>query len=609
MTNKDVALSYLEKGFSVIPLVSPPMASKKLSQEEFIRKCKTPLLGWKEFQSRHPTVEEVTGWFTKWPDASIGIVTGKISNLIVFDLDSEHAVKYAEDEGGFPDTPKVITGKGSHAYMRYPGFEVRNDVRKELDIDIRGDGGYVVAPPSIHGNGNQYTWEEGFSIFKIDPAPCEQWMLDYLKDVANSSSKPAKEKIPKPSESPDTVKKAATGDTYANILANGAQEGQRNHTATKLIGHLLGKGNDEAVVWEMVKTWNAAKNNPPLDALELRKSFDSISKRQGRNGKKEKKKEKKSKKVIKIDSFLDTPEKVVAAYNNDYVRIPIDIDGNFQVLQKKMNGGLIGGRLYILGGIPSSGKTAMVNNLADNICLSGMPVMIFSYDDGADELRYRTYARFSGFDIENFNQNVVPESDIKAILNNERIKIISSQKYVVPELINTEDWPNLIDQVIARHNKPPVIIADYLRKLRLDDKQASERAHVDEILSCLTNMAKTYNTPILVLSELARDSYKSGQRLSMASGKESGSIEYEASWLGILASVEQDGAGYTVKQDWESIIQQDGNVDLIVFKAKRGTGERGKIALKMNIDKMTFRDRIEERKTDNIQHLKKSKYA
>jgi replicative DNA helicase len=363
------------------------------------------------------------------------------------------------------------------------------------------------------------------------------------------------------------------------------------------------------VVWELVKTWNANKNIPSLDEMELRKSFDSISKRQGRNGKKEKKKEKKSKKVIKIDSFLDTPEKVVAAYNNDYVRIPIDIDGNFQVLQKKMNGGLIGGRLYILGGIPSSGKTAMVNNLADNICLSGMPVMIFSYDDGADELRYRTYARFSGFDIENFNQNVVPESDIKAILNNERIKIISSQKYVVPELINTEDWPNLIDQVIARHNKPPVIIADYLRKLRLDDKQASERAHVDEILSCLTNMAKTYNTPILVLSELARDSYKSGQRLSMASGKESGSIEYEASWLGILASVEQDGAGYTVKQDWESIIQQDGNVDLIVFKAKRGTGERGKIALKMNIDKMTFRDRIEERKTDNIQHLKKSKYA
>ena len=237
------------------------------------------------------------------------------------------------------------------------------------------------------------------------------------------------------------------------------------------------------------------------------------------------------------------------------------------------------------------------------------PVMVFSYDDGADELRYRTYARFSGFDIESFNQNQVSESDIKGILNNKHVKTISSLKYVVSELINTEDWSGLLDQVIAKHKKPPVIIADYLRKLRLNDQQASERAHVDEILSCLTYLAKTYNTPIMVLSELARDSYKTGQRLSMASGKESGSIEYEASWLGILAAVKQDGAGYTVKQDWESIIQQDGNVDLIVFKAKRGTGERGKIALKMNIDKMTFRDRIETRKIDNVQQLKTSKYA
>jgi len=125
-----------------------------------------------------------------------------------------------------------------------------------------------------------------------------------------------------------------------------------------------------------------------------------------------------------------------------------------------MNGGLIGGRLYILGGIPSSGKTAIVNNLADNICLNGFPIMFFSYDDGADELRYRTYSRFTGFDIERFNQNKVPQSDIKAILGSEKIKTIRALKYVVAELINTEDWPDLIDQVIARHKKPPVIIAD-----------------------------------------------------------------------------------------------------------------------------------------------------
>ena len=145
MSNKDIALSYLRQGLSVIPLKSPSMVSSNLPQQEFIRQCKMPLVKWKEFQSRLPTEEEVAGWFDQWPYANICIVTGKVSGIVVFDLDSEHAIQYAEDEGGFPDSPAVRTGKGRHVYMRYPGFEVRNDVRKELDIDIRADGGYVAA--------------------------------------------------------------------------------------------------------------------------------------------------------------------------------------------------------------------------------------------------------------------------------------------------------------------------------------------------------------------------------------------------------------------------------------------------------------------------------
>jgi hypothetical protein len=53
-----------------------------------------------------------------------------------------------------------------------------------------------------------------------------------------------------------------------------------------------------------------------------------------------------------------------------------------------------GGRFYLLGGIPSASKTMLVNNLADNICINGQPVLVFSYDDGKTELRYRTFARF-----------------------------------------------------------------------------------------------------------------------------------------------------------------------------------------------------------------------
>ena len=597
MNNKQIALQYLDRGLSVIPLISPSMASKNLSTEEYIKKCKTPLVGWKEFQKRRPTEEEVSAWFDKWPHASIGIVTGKVSGIVAFDLDSEHAVEYAEDEGGFPDTPKVKTGKGYHVYVQHPGFDVRNDVRKELDIDIRADGGYVVAPPSFHGNGNQYTWEEGCSIFEIDPAPCEYWMIEYLKEVASSSSTSAKKNPAKPSETANTANTQTTNNPINDILKNGAQQGDRNHSATKLIGHLFGKGNDEAVVWELVSQWNISKNNPQMDHAELRQTFKSIRDLEKKNGKKEKKTEE-----IDVMIFLDTNAIVTAEYDEKYNRIPF-AGSLLSIMESKMNGGLIGGRTYVIGGIPSSCKTGLTNNLADNICLYGHPVLFFSYDDGRAELRYRTYSRFSGFDIEDFNNCRISKSDLQTICRNDKVSEINKLKYVAEKSIKIDDWSKLIDKIHARHKKSPVIIVDYLRKVKTGSNRYDERLRVDEILTTLTDLAKTHNIPVVVISELARDSYKTGQRLSMASFKESGSIEYEASWLGILAAVEDDGC--TLKHDWERIINHDGNVDLIVFKAKRGTGTTGRIALKLDKSKMTVRDRIESISADSVTQLRR----
>ena len=120
---------------------------------------------------------------------------------------------------------------------------------------------------------------------------------------------------------------------------------------------------------------------------------------------------------------------------------------------------------------------------------------------------------------------------------------------------------------------------------------------MDEILCRLKGFAQAYNTPVVAVSELARDSYKCGQRLSMASFKESGSIEYDASWLAILAAVEEDETGeFDLVSNWERIIEETGNLDLIVLKAKRGTGFRGRVPLKSDRDHMTIRDRVVERR-------------
>ena len=99
---------------------------------------------------------------------------------------------------------------------------------------------------------------------------------------------------------------------------------------------------------------------PPLGHDELKSIFDSIKTAEQKS---------KSAKIIQIDSLLDDVNKAISEYQQNYVMIPFAGD-NLSKLENHMNGGFIGGRLYIFGGIPSAGKTVLLNNIADNICLN-----------------------------------------------------------------------------------------------------------------------------------------------------------------------------------------------------------------------------------------------
>ena len=608
MTNLEAALSYLDKGLSVIPLWSPDLVRKSppqkfkerlqkalaendniddpLPKEAVIldlltKQCKQPILpGWKKYQTELPTRQEVTQWFSEDPPPNVAILTGKLSKVVVFDVDSENGKQYADDEGGFPeDTVRVKTGKGVHVYVKHPGFLVKNQVDTGIGLDIRGDGGYAVAPPSRHASGREYEWEEGSSIYQIDPAPCREWMIDYLQQegTKKKGSKSAS-KDPQATAPTTTSKKE---NEYLEILKNGCTQGERNHKATKLIGHWLKSHRNYSEVWEMVRIWNQGKNTPPMDESELKATFESIKKAEQRS----------EAPKLDVDAFLDKPSQIIKEYDENYLRIAFGGD-TLSSLEHEMNGGLVGGRFYLIGGIPSSGKTVLLNNMADNICLNDHPVLVFSYDDGRSELRYRTFARFSGLTIEEFNKNIPPKQSIKNFCEHVDVKKILQLKYVVQNMIPTDKWEDLIDQIRKRHKKAPVIMIDYLRKLRTDNKISDERLRVDNIILGLTDLAKKHNIPIVAISELARDSYRSGQRLSMASFKESGTIEYEASWLGILAAVSEEADGrYVIKENWENIIQQDGIIDLIVYKAKRGTGKTGRVPLQIDKMNMTVMDR------------------
>ena len=140
---REHAAQYRKYGFSVIPIKN---GSKKA------------LVPWKEYQTRRPTKQELKSWGKSFPDANIAIVTGKVSGVVVVDADSKDAIKFVKKLGVPDGTPMVRTKRGAHFYFRYPDSGVPSRSFKEHNLDIKSDGGYVLAPPSVHPDGGTYKW-------------------------------------------------------------------------------------------------------------------------------------------------------------------------------------------------------------------------------------------------------------------------------------------------------------------------------------------------------------------------------------------------------------------------------------------------------------------
>lgn len=147
----EAATSYCEMGMSVYPLCT---------------KDKRPAIQWEKYQYIKATKQQITDWWAQWPTANVGIVTGWLSGILVIDLDNINALpilkKYIPWHSFGDVIPMVGTGKGIHFYFKYPEMKPNELIgnRRDLlkDVDVRGQGGYVMAPPSVHPNGTIYKW-------------------------------------------------------------------------------------------------------------------------------------------------------------------------------------------------------------------------------------------------------------------------------------------------------------------------------------------------------------------------------------------------------------------------------------------------------------------
>lgn len=246
----DAALGYRARGWSIIP-VRP--------------REKRPILAWQGYQQERAAEDDIRQWWRRWPDANVGIVTGGLSGLVVVDVDPAHGGTeslghWERTHGALPHTVEARSGGGGrHLYFAHPGGMVHNRVGLLPGIDVRADGGLIVAPPSVHPSGNRYSWV-------VAPDHCEPAALPgaLLAQL-----------------SPQGGRQGHSLAYWRTLLSEGVARGHRNDALASIAGHLLWRGVDDTVVAELMLCWNRSRCRPPLGDDEVIRTVQSIARLHG----------------------------------------------------------------------------------------------------------------------------------------------------------------------------------------------------------------------------------------------------------------------------------------------------------------------------------------
>jgi putative DNA primase/helicase len=159
----DWALAYAAKGWRIFPLHSVSADGRCTCGQDCGKVAgKHPRLKG-GFKIATSDTRQIEAWWRKWPDANIGIATGAVSGIVVVDVDGPDALARlhalaAQHNEPLPRTLTVKTARGWHFYFKHPHADLVIPCSTGDGIDLRGDGGYVVAPPSVHKSGHIYRW-------------------------------------------------------------------------------------------------------------------------------------------------------------------------------------------------------------------------------------------------------------------------------------------------------------------------------------------------------------------------------------------------------------------------------------------------------------------
>src|SRR6266851_2100300 len=261
-------LTYARRGWAVLPVYEVmdrgDCACQKADCSDRGKHQRTPH-GVKDATKDEGTIR---GWWTKWPNANVAIATGTRSGLVVLDIDPRHQGEKSLDAleskyGPLPKTPRAKSGgNGEHIYLQHPGsgHTVRNvqGLGGFSGIDLKGDGGYVIADPSRHASGQRYRWRQSSHPDLRAVAPAPLWVVDL-------SRAPSSEIHPERGHTRDWLK-----------LLQGVEAGQRHTVAAQIAGHYLGiKWKPQEV--ETLLLGFASQCSPPHDPEDIRRIVSDLA--------------------------------------------------------------------------------------------------------------------------------------------------------------------------------------------------------------------------------------------------------------------------------------------------------------------------------------------
>lgn len=253
--NLAAALDYLARGWQPLPIVP---------------RKKKPLIDWKEFQYRLPTADEVRGWWERWPDAGVGLVTGALSGFVVIDIDSEAAAQAFKELVGDVVTLTSVTARGRHLFFKHAGFPVGNRVRILDAMDVRGDGGLVVAAPTVHETGVRYHWDDEHGMGLDCPiAELPEALLALLQRPKDERAEGVQADVKGGAGSKTTGKRFELPEVI--------EQGERDDVLFRYGCSLRAQGFDRDAILSALTKVNTERCRPPLSPDEVEAKASSAA--------------------------------------------------------------------------------------------------------------------------------------------------------------------------------------------------------------------------------------------------------------------------------------------------------------------------------------------